>query len=60
MSDESEGKGFKFPGVFEITAMGPAAASLELGRQLVAHQTRVLAEVLAEIREFAFPELTRP
>jgi hypothetical protein len=29
MSDEPQAKGFQFPGVFEITAMGPAEAKLE-------------------------------
>jgi putative lipoic acid-binding regulatory protein len=29
MSDEQDQKGFQFPGVFEITAMGPATAGLE-------------------------------
>jgi putative lipoic acid-binding regulatory protein len=29
MSDEQDQKGFQFPGVFEITAMGPAEAGLE-------------------------------
>lgn len=29
MDDELQGKGFQFPGVFEITAMGPAEARLE-------------------------------
>jgi putative lipoic acid-binding regulatory protein len=29
MSEETEQKGFQFPGVFEITAMGPASAGLE-------------------------------
>jgi len=28
MGDEQQGKGFEFPGVFEITAMGPASADL--------------------------------
>ena len=30
MDSEDEKKGFQFPGVFEITAMGPASAGLEL------------------------------
>lgn len=29
MDDESQAKGFQFPGVFEITAMGHASAGLE-------------------------------
>ncbi len=29
MGDEQQAKGFQFPGVFEITAMGPASAGLE-------------------------------
>ena len=29
MSEEQAKKGFQFPGVFEITAMGPASAGLE-------------------------------
>ncbi|CAN5222357.1 YbeD family protein [soil metagenome] len=29
MADEQQAKGFQFPGVFEITAMGPASAGLE-------------------------------
>ena len=29
MSDEPQAKGFEFPGIFEITAMGPAEARLE-------------------------------
>ncbi len=29
MDDEPQAKGFQFPGVFEITAMGPAEARLE-------------------------------
>jgi putative lipoic acid-binding regulatory protein len=29
MGDEPQAKGFEFPGVFEITAMGPASAGLE-------------------------------
>ncbi len=30
MNEETAGKGFQFPGVFEITAMGPVAAGLEV------------------------------
>lgn len=46
MSDESENKGFQFPGVFEITAMGPAAAGLEqaIPRELQAAGLTVLHE----------------
>lgn len=33
------------------------AASLEDGRRIVAHQTRMLAEALLEIRAFSFPSL---
>ena len=29
MGDETQAKGFEFPGVFEITAMGPVSAGLE-------------------------------
>ena len=29
MSDSSEKKGFEFPGIFEVTAVGPATAGLE-------------------------------
>jgi putative lipoic acid-binding regulatory protein len=29
MGDEPQAKGFEFPGIFEITAMGPASAGLE-------------------------------
>ena len=48
MSDESESKGFKFPGVFEITAMGPATAGLELviPRELTAAGLTVLHETV--------------
>lgn len=34
-------------------------ASRELGERLVAHQVTALAETLLEIRDFAFPEVTR-
>lgn len=30
MQDQLEGPGFTFPGVFEITAMGPASAALDI------------------------------
>lgn len=35
MDSEGQKKGFEFPGVFEITAMGPASAGLE---QVIAHE----------------------
>ncbi len=35
MDSEDEKKGFQFPGVFEITAMGPASAGLE---QVIPHE----------------------
>ncbi|MBC7656498.1 MAG: DUF493 family protein [Frankiaceae bacterium] len=35
MDSEDPKKGFEFPGVFEITAMGPASAGLE---QVIAHE----------------------
>ena len=35
MDSEQEQKGFQFPGVFEITAMGPASAGLE---QVIPHE----------------------
>ena len=35
MDSEDDKKGFQFPGVFEITAMGPASAGLE---QVIAHE----------------------
>ena len=35
MDSEQQKKGFEFPGVFEITAMGPASAGLE---QVIAHE----------------------
>ncbi|MFA6987128.1 MAG: DUF493 family protein [Arenimonas sp.] len=48
MSDAQEKKGFQFPGVFEITAMGPAAAGLEhvIPRELVAAGLTVLHETV--------------
>lgn len=35
MDSEQKQKGFQFPGVFEITAMGPASAGLE---QVIPHE----------------------
>lgn len=35
MDSEQKQKGFEFPGVFEITAMGPASAGLE---QVIPHE----------------------
>jgi uncharacterized protein len=48
MSDEPVAKGFEFPGVFEITAMGPAAAGLEqvIPRELAAAGLTVLHETV--------------
>ena len=48
MSNEPGEKGFQFPGVFEITAMGPAAAGLEqvIPRELVAAGLTVLQETV--------------
>lgn len=48
MSESGENKGFEFPGVFEITAMGPASAGLELEipRLLVAAGLVVLDETV--------------
>jgi len=48
MSDKTGGKGFQFPGVFEITAMGTAAAGLEqvIPRELVAAGLTVLQETV--------------
>lgn len=42
-------KGFQFPGVFEITALGPASANLdtEIPRLLAAAGLRVLHETVA-------------
>ena len=44
--DENQGKGFEFPGVFEITAMGPASAELgtEIPRLLFEAGLNVLHE----------------
>ena len=43
-------KGFRFPGVFEITAMGPASAHLEdeIPRLLTAAGLRVLHETVSQ------------
>jgi putative lipoic acid-binding regulatory protein len=48
MSDEPQAKGFQFPGVFEITAMGPVEAKLEevIPRELVAAGLTVLQETV--------------
>ena len=48
MDAEQDNKGFRFPGVFEITAMGPASAGLELviPRELVAAGLTVLEETV--------------
>jgi len=48
MSDEPQAKGFQFPGVFEITAMGPVEAHLEvvIPRELAAAGLTVLEETV--------------
>lgn len=48
MDKDEENKGFQFPGVFEITAMGPASAGLEqvLPRELTAAGLTVLEETV--------------
>ena len=48
IEDESEAKGFQFPGVFEITAMGPASAALEtaIPRELSQAGLTVLQETV--------------
>jgi len=48
MSNEPEAKGFKFPGVFEIMAAGPAEARLEevIPRELAAAGLTVLQETV--------------
>ena len=48
MSDEQDKQGFQFPGVFEITAMGPAAAGLEqvIPQELIAAGLTVLQETV--------------
>ena len=52
MSDEPDQKGFQFPGVFEITAVGLGAASLEqmIQRELVAAGLVILDETV-RVRE---------
>lgn len=46
MDEQEETKGFQFPGVFEITAMGPASAALEtvIPRELEAAGITVMHE----------------
>lgn len=48
MNNQTGGTGFQFPGVFEITAMGPVAAGLEqvIPRELVAAGLTVLQETV--------------
>ena len=48
MGSEHKQKGFEFPGVFEITAMGPASAGLEqvIPQQLSAAGLTVLHETV--------------
>jgi putative lipoic acid-binding regulatory protein len=48
MNDEQDNKGFQFPGVFEITAMGPASAGLErvIPQELIAAGLTVLEETV--------------
>lgn len=48
MNDEQDIKGFQFPGLLEITAMGPAAAGLEqvIVRELIAAGLTVLHETV--------------
>ena len=48
MSEEPQAKGFQFPGVFEITAMGPVEARLEdlIPRELAAAGLTVLQETV--------------
>ena len=48
MAEDQANKGFQFPGVFEITAMGPAAAALEqvIPRELTAAGLTVLHETV--------------
>jgi putative lipoic acid-binding regulatory protein len=48
MSEEQDKKGFRFPGIFEITAMGPASAGLEraIPQALVAAGLTVLEETV--------------
>lgn len=52
MSNESDQKGFQFPGVFEITAMGPAEAGLDaLIRRELQGVGLVLLDETIRIRE---------
>jgi uncharacterized protein len=48
MDDEGEKKGFQFPGVFEISAMGPASAGLEqaIPRELAGAGLTVMHETV--------------
>jgi putative lipoic acid-binding regulatory protein len=48
MTEDQANKGFQFPGVFEITAMGPAAAGLEqvIPQELTAAGLTVLHETV--------------
>ncbi|MEO8160390.1 MAG: DUF493 family protein [Arenimonas sp.] len=48
MNDESETRGFQFPGVFEITAMGAVEARLEelIPRELAAAGLTVMQETV--------------
>jgi putative lipoic acid-binding regulatory protein len=48
MADEPQATGFQFPGVFEITAMGPASAGLEtvIPRELAQAGLTVLHETV--------------
>ena len=48
MNEDQESRGFQFPGVFEITAMGPASAGLELliPKELTAAGLTVLHETV--------------
>ena len=48
MDSEQKQKGFQFPGVFEITAMGPATAGLEqvIPQELAAAGLTVLHETV--------------
>ncbi len=48
MDDEQDNKGFQFPGVFEITAMGPSSAGLEvvIPRELAAAGLTVMHETV--------------
>jgi putative lipoic acid-binding regulatory protein len=48
MSEEQAKKGFQFPGVFEITAMGPASAGLErvIPQELIKAGLTVLEETV--------------